>query len=64
MKPQLRIWKLQRKLQLLVLANSGVKVEKAVLETKTSVTGQGTITEATGSGARDSIYERTYYYQG
>ena len=38
--------------------NSGVKVEKAVLETKTSVTGQGTITEATGSGAKDSTYEK------
>lgn len=38
--------------------NSGVKVEKAILETKTTVTGQGTIREATGSGAKDSTYEK------
>lgn len=38
--------------------NSGAKVEKAVIETKTSVTGQGTITEASGSGAKESTYEK------
>ena len=58
MKPQLRIWKLQKATATSINLNSGVKVEKAILETKTTVTGQGTIREATGSGAKDSTYEK------